>query len=220
LSCSFCLCFDLAADAAGIRLGSPARRLIDLVAYTTFNEVGICHYLVNERIQDYLSGSSRTSCLLRQGSIMSKDTLPGLTACNYAMLRRATRKLGQFYDDVQAPSGLKATQQGLLYQIHIGDEPAMGAIAAALVMDLSALGHTLKPLIRDGYVETFADPDDRRIKRVRLTAQGLVKLDEAMKLWQVAQQRFEDVVGKEKAERLRAVLDDIAALDFDLPPAA
>lgn len=150
---------------------------------------------------------------------MPKDTLPGLTACNYAMLRRATRKLGQFYDDVQAPSGLKATQQGLLYQIHIGGEPAMGAIAAALVMDLSALGHTLKPLIRDGYVETFSDPDDRRIKRVRLTRQGRIKLDEAMTLWQTAQQRFEDVVGKEKAERLRAVLDDISALDFDLPPA-
>ena len=150
---------------------------------------------------------------------MSKEALPGLSLCNNAMLRRATRKIGQYYDDVLAPSGLKATQQGLLYQIHIGDEPAMGAIASALIMDLSALGHTLKPLIRDGYVETVADPDDRRIKRVRLTAQGLVKLDEAMKLWQIAQQGFEDVVGKEKAARLRAALDDISALDFDLPPA-
>jgi DNA-binding MarR family transcriptional regulator len=150
---------------------------------------------------------------------MSKEALPGLSLCNNAMLRRATRKIGQYYDDVLAPSGLKATQQGLLYQIHIGDEPAMGAIASALIMDLSALGHTLKPLIRDGYVETVADPDDRRIKRVRLTPQGLVKLDGAMKLWQVAQQRFEDVVGKEKAARLRAALDDISALDFDLPPA-
>ncbi|RUV08560.1 MarR family winged helix-turn-helix transcriptional regulator, partial [Mesorhizobium sp. M5C.F.Ca.IN.020.32.2.1] len=111
-------------------------------------------------------------------------------------------------------------QQGLLYQIHIGDEPAMGDIAAALVMDLSALGHTLKPLIRDGYLETFTDPDDRRIKRVRLTPQGLIKLDEAMKLWRVAQQRFEDIVGKEQAARLRAALDDIAALDFGIPPAA
>lgn len=151
---------------------------------------------------------------------MSKDTLPGLTLCNNAVLRRATRKLGQFYDDVVAPSGLKATQQGLLYQIHIGDEPAMGAIAAVLVMDLSALGHTLKPLIRDGYVETFADKDDRRIKRVRLTPQGLIKLEEAMKLWRIAQQRFEDVVGKEQAAMLRAALDDIAALDFGIPPAA
>eukprot|EP01035_Chromulina_nebulosa_P009439 gene9439-12753_t len=138
---------------------------------------------------------------------------------NNAMLRRATRKIGQYYDDVLAPSGLKATQQGLLYHIHISDEPAMGAIAAALIMDLSALGHTLKPLIRDGYVETFADPADRRVKRVRLTPQGLAKLDEVMKLWHVAQQRFEAVVGKDQAERLRATLGDIAELDFDLRPA-
>ncbi len=40
-----------------------------------------------------------------------------------------------------------------------------------------------------------------------------------MKLWRIAQQRFEDVVGKEKAATLRAALDDIAALDFELPPA-
>lgn len=151
---------------------------------------------------------------------MTQAALPGLTLCNYASLRRSTRKLGQFYDDMIAPSGLKATQQGLLYQIHIGDAPAMGAIAAALIMDLSALGHTLKPLIRDGYVETFTDPDDRRIKRVRLTPQGLIKLDEAMKLWSLAQQRFEAMVGKDEAARLRAALDNIAALDFDMPPAA
>jgi len=151
---------------------------------------------------------------------MSKDALPGLTLCNNAMLRRATRKLGQFYDDVLAPSGLKATQQGLLYQIHIGDEPAMGAIAAALIMDLSALGHTLKPLIRDGFVETFADKDDRRIKRVRLTPLGRRKLDEVIKLWRIAQQRFEDMVGKDQAASLRAALDHIAGLDFERPPAA
>ena len=151
---------------------------------------------------------------------MSKDALPGLNLCNNALLRRATRKLGQFYDDVLAPSGLKATQQGLLYQIHVGNEPAMGAIAAALVMDLSALGHTLKPLIRDGFLETFADPDDRRVKRVRLTPLGLVKLDEAMKLWQVAQQRFEDLVGEEQAATLRKALDGIAGLDLDTPPAS
>ncbi|MER8770835.1 MarR family winged helix-turn-helix transcriptional regulator [Mesorhizobium sp. M0960] len=151
---------------------------------------------------------------------MSQTTLPGLVFCNNAMLRRATRKLGQFYDDVLAPSGIKATQQGLLYQIHVGNEPTMGAIAAALVMDLSALGHTLKPLIRDGYVEAFADPADRRIRRVRLTPQGWTKLEEALKLWQVAQQRFEEMFGKEQAASLRATLDEIAALDFDAAPAA
>ncbi|MFK0689942.1 MarR family winged helix-turn-helix transcriptional regulator [Mesorhizobium sp. IMUNJ 23033] len=150
---------------------------------------------------------------------MTKAALPGLTLCNNATLRRAGRKLGRFYDDVLAPSGLKGTQYGLLYQIHIGTEPAMGAIAEALIMDLSALGHTLKPLIRDGYVETFADKDDRRVKRVRLTPQGGLKLDEATKLWTIAQQRFEAMVGKDQAAKLRAALDEIAALDFDMPTA-
>ncbi len=136
------------------------------------------------------------------------------SACNNSTLRRAARRLGQFYDDAVAPTGLKATQQSLLYQIHAAGEPAMGEIAAALIMDLSALGHTLKPLIRDGYVETVQDAADRRIRRVRLTRAGEAKLSEAMKLWQVAQQRLEDRIGADKAAQLRAALDEIAELDL------
>lgn len=144
----------------------------------------------------------------------------GFSRCNNATLRRAARRLGRFYDDALAPSGLKGTQFGLLYQIHVSSEPAMGAIAEALIMDLSALGHTLKPLIRDGYVETFADKEDRRIKRVRLTPQGEVKLDEAVKLWSAAQRQFEDKVGTEQAAKLRAALDAVAALDLEITAAA
>lgn len=151
---------------------------------------------------------------------MTKTAMPGFSPCNNATLRRAARKLSRFYDDMIAPSGLKGTQYGLLYQIYVGSEPAMGTIAEEMVMDLSALGHTLKPLIRDGYIETFADKDDRRIKRVRLTTQGLAKLEEATKLWSTAQQRFEDMVGRQRAADLRAMLDEVAELDYEVPPAA
>ena len=151
---------------------------------------------------------------------MSKAAPPGFSPCNNATLRRAARSLGRFYDDALAPSGLKGTQFGLLFQIHISDEPAMGTIAEALIMDLSALGHTLKPLIRDGYVETFPDKDDRRVKRVRLTPQGQAKLDEALELWSVAQRQFEDKVGAEQAAKLRAALDAVADLDLEMPAAA
>ncbi len=151
---------------------------------------------------------------------MSKEAFFATSRCNNATLRRAARKLGQFYDDIVAPSGLKATQQGLLYQIHATGQPTMGEIAAALIMDLSALGHTLKPLIRDGYVETVADKQDRRIRRIRLTKAGEKKLGEAMKLWQVAQQRLDDRIGAEKAERLRNALDEIAQLELGDGPAA
>ncbi|TIO50241.1 MAG: winged helix-turn-helix transcriptional regulator [Mesorhizobium sp.] len=151
---------------------------------------------------------------------MTEAQKAGFSRCNNATLRRAARRLGRFYDDALAPAGLKGTQFGLLFQIQVGSEPAMGAIAEALIMDLSALGHTLKPLIRDGYVETFADKDDRRIKRVRLTLQGRAKLDEAIKLWSAAQRQFEDMVGTEQAAKLRATLDAVADLDLEMPAAA
>ncbi|TPN85739.1 winged helix-turn-helix transcriptional regulator [Mesorhizobium sp. CU2] len=151
---------------------------------------------------------------------MDKAQSPGFSRCNNATLRRAARSLGRFYDDALAPSGLKGTQFGLLFQIHVSDEPAMSTVADALIMDLSALGHTLKPLVRDGYVESFADPNDRRVKRLRLTPQGQAKLDEALILWSVAQQQFEAKVGVEQAAKLRAALDAVADLDLELPTAA
>lgn len=145
---------------------------------------------------------------------------PGFSRCNNATLRRTARRLGRFYDDALAPSGLKGTQFGLLFQISASSEPAMGTVAEALIMDLSALGHTLKPLVRDGYVETFPDKDDRRVKRVRLTPHGQAKLEEAIRLWSVAQQRFEEMIGAEQAAKLRATLDDVASLDLETPAAA
>jgi hypothetical protein len=35
-----------------------------------------------------------------------------------------------------------------------------------------------------------------------------------MKLWQVAQQRLEDRIGADKAEKLRTALDEIAGLEL------
>ncbi|TGV42040.1 MarR family transcriptional regulator, partial [bacterium M00.F.Ca.ET.168.01.1.1] len=50
--------------------------------------------------------------------------------------------------------------------------------------------------------------------------QGEAKLDEALKLWGVAQQQFEDKVGAEQAAKLRAALDAVADLDLEMPAAA
>ena len=71
--------------------------------------------------------------------------------CNNAALRRAARRLGQLYDDQLTPSGLRTTQHGLLAQIEVMGSPALGELAD-MVMDASALSHTLRPLTRDGLV--------------------------------------------------------------------
>ena len=134
--------------------------------------------------------------------------------CNNIELRKATRQIGQLFDDVIAPNGLRAAQQGLLYQIDRMDGPTMKELSKALVMDLSALGHTLKPLVRDGYVALKQCGNDGRVKRVFLTEQGRVKFDEGMKLWATAQRRLEAVMGVDEARQLREVLAMISSDRF------
>jgi DNA-binding MarR family transcriptional regulator len=87
-------------------------------------------------------------------------------------------------------------------------------LADHLVMDLSALGHTLKPLIRDGLVELVVDEEDRRSRRVHLTKDGRAKLEEARVIWKKVQISFDDAFGKPGAAQLRATLDLIASPDF------
>ncbi len=139
---------------------------------------------------------------------------PAAVACSNAGLRRATRRLGQLYDEALAPAGLKATQFGLLAQVRQLGRPTMKDLAAAMVMDLSALGHTLKPLARDGLVALEVDPADRRARRVVLTAAGRDRFRAAARLWREAQARFEATLGPDKAAQLRVLVDEIASAEF------
>jgi DNA-binding MarR family transcriptional regulator len=143
----------------------------------------------------------------------TKDALR-TSICNNAALRRAARRLGQLYDDALAESGLKATQGTLLIHVQLLSEPTLKALADELVMDLSALSHTLKPLIRDGLIKIVPDKKDARAKRITLTPAGRDKLELNLKLWSEAHARFEKMLGPERAEQLRATLDVIASPDF------
>lgn len=134
--------------------------------------------------------------------------------CNGTALRKATRRVSQLYDAVLAPSGLRSTQRSILIHIARAGAPTMGELAAALVLDRSALAHNLKPLERDGFVGIVADPRDKRSRLVRLTTAGEAKLQETQSLWQGAQHRFETAFGPEQARALRATLAQIAAPEF------
>ncbi|AWN49854.1 MarR family transcriptional regulator [Methylobacterium terrae] len=113
-----------------------------------------------------------------------------------------------------APSGLRTTQFGLLATIRGLGSPTMGELAEAMVMDLSGLAHTLKPLTRDGYVSVVPDPRDRRARRIALTDAGIAKLKQATPLWREAQARFEAAFGLERAGLLRDLLHELALPGF------
>jgi DNA-binding MarR family transcriptional regulator len=134
------------------------------------------------------------------------------SVCNASAIRRASRRLAQLYDDALEPCGLRSTQYSILVELERqgAEPPTMRELADALVLDRSALGHALRPLERDGLIELSGSDDDRRRRHVTLTSAGSTKLRAARRLWQVAQDRFESVVGKNASAQLRKTLLSIA----------
>jgi DNA-binding MarR family transcriptional regulator len=132
--------------------------------------------------------------------------------CNCVALRKASRRLSQFYDSALAPAGLKSTQFAILAEIERREDqaPTIRELAEALVMDQSTIGQNLRPLERDRLVSLEEDVTDRRRRHVKLTRKGLSQIASARPLWISAQSRFEDRFGEQAAADLRVVLLEIA----------
>jgi DNA-binding MarR family transcriptional regulator len=136
------------------------------------------------------------------------------SACTCGSLRRASRRISQFYDTALAPLGIKSTQYSILSEVARGSVEGpvtMRELAISMVMDRSTLGHNLRPLERDDLLTLRSSNDDRRKRHVVLTKKGKSMLQRARRLWLRAEGRFETIFGKGPAAELRAVLLSIAA---------
>ncbi len=140
--------------------------------------------------------------------------------CNNTALRRAARRLGNLYDDALEPVGLKATQMGLMAKIarlsadNAGRPPSLQELAARLAIQISALTHALRPLVRDGLVALKPDDEDGRTKRGVLTPAGTARLNEAAVHWAAVNERVETVLGSDGAAALRALADHVSSDEF------
>jgi DNA-binding MarR family transcriptional regulator len=159
----------------------------------------------------------------RTGSASVRSEIPNTyedLVCTNTALRRAARRLGNLYDDALAPTGLKATQLGLLAEIqrwvsaNDAQAPTLQDLAGKLAIQISALTHALRPLVRDGLVMLQPDEQDGRTKRAALTAVGEARLGEALGHWATVNQRVETVLGSDSAATLRALADLVASDEF------
>ncbi len=114
----------------------------------------------------------------------------------------------------------EATQVGLLAEIErmtaqsAGQAPMLQDLAKKLAIQISAVTHALRPLVRSGFVELQPDEHDKRAKRGALTTAGEARLREALVLWASANQRVEDLLGSESASALRTLADRVASDEF------
>lgn len=141
--------------------------------------------------------------------------------CTNTSLRLAARRLGQLYDEALAPLNLKATQLGLIAEIEKLEGadrqgPTLQDLASRLAIQLSALTHALKPLMRDGLVEVRQDARDRRTKHAVLTQVGKARLTEGVVHWAAVNDSVEAVLGTASAASLRALADQVSSEAFIL----
>jgi len=166
-----------------------------------------------------ISSKSKAETGKAKVNVEEKNAFEVLVCTNTA-LRRAARRLGNLYDDALSPLGLKSTQVALLSEIQRmqaaddGQAPTLQDLASNLAIQISALTHALKPLIRDSLIELQADEQDRRAKRAVLTRVGIDRLRQAIVYWATANQRVESVLGGESAAALRAAADYVASDEF------
>jgi len=137
-----------------------------------------------------------------------RETADPLTEaqCLCLNLRRTARAVTQFYNGVLAPSGLRATQFSLLAAILSRGPLTMSALAQALVMDRTTLTRNLRPLEKRGLIAVHPG-EDRRERRVAITAAGTVAAARARRLWRQAQTHMVTELGAPDA---RALLDQLS----------
>jgi DNA-binding MarR family transcriptional regulator len=134
--------------------------------------------------------------------------------CNCFALRSAARHVTQLYDQLLAPSGLRATQFSILAKLRRLGPMTINEMAKNMVTDRTTLGRNIQPLERDGWIKIEPTASDRRAKKLQLTKVGEEKLQAALKAWSQAQTKFEVTFGPKRAAELRAMLQGVVASEF------
>lgn len=142
----------------------------------------------------------------RRNKIPFETTLHVRDRCLCLQVQRGARALARRFDEALRPFGITNWQFSLLMSLNRPSPPNVGAIAETLAMDRTSVTAALKSLGARKLVKVTPDPDDRRSRRVALTARGESLLAEAVEVWKREHRALEDEVGEKQAETLRQLL--------------
>lgn len=127
-------------------------------------------------------------------------------ACLCLHVQRAARALARRFDEMFRPLDLTHGQFSLLMSLNRPQPPTIGSVAALLAMDRTTLTAALKPLERRGLVKVSVDRNDKRSRRLAITAAGRLLLVKAFPMWKRTHAEFERLVPNGGPDALRASL--------------
>jgi DNA-binding MarR family transcriptional regulator len=103
--------------------------------------------------------------------------------CLCLHVQRAARALARRFDEAFRPLDLTNGQFSLMMSLNRPKPASLGSIATLLAVDRTTLTAALKPLARRGLVKIAIDKEDRRGRRLSLTAAGHALLVKAVPIW-------------------------------------
>jgi DNA-binding MarR family transcriptional regulator len=142
----------------------------------------------------------------KKGDVPLAATLLVRDSCLCLHVHRAARTLARRFDDVMRPHELTNGQFSLLMSLNRPEPPSIGSVASLLAMDRTTLTANLKPLERRGLVTVAVDKDDRRSRRLALTAAGRALLARAFPIWKKTHAAIERQLAGVSADALRNAL--------------
>jgi DNA-binding MarR family transcriptional regulator len=131
-------------------------------------------------------------------------------ACLCLHVQRAARALARRFDDALRLVELTSGQFSLLTSLNRPEPPSIGSVAKLLAMDRTTLTANLKPLERRGLLKVAVDKEDRRGRRLIITAAGRALLRQAYPLWKNAHVEVEFLIKRGSADDLRSALQALS----------
>jgi len=139
-------------------------------------------------------------------------TYPKLPSpCNCMNIRRASRAVTQFYDEVLKPSGLTIAQLGLLRHIEIVELTTISELAKMMRIDRTTLNRNMKPLTDAGLI-AINPGKDSRTREVMLTEAGKDAVIKAWVLWGEAQVLIKEYLGDKDLDKFIQLMARLEAL--------
>jgi DNA-binding MarR family transcriptional regulator len=106
--------------------------------------------------------------------------------------------------------GLTSGQFSLLVFVSEDPVPTIGDLAEGLGMDRTTVLAALKPLEAAGLLTISPNPADRRGRLIALTGSGRQTLEDALPLWQAAQQDAQACLTDSDLQKLNGMLEALA----------
>jgi len=129
--------------------------------------------------------------------------------CFNLALRKSNRLITQFYEERLSKVGLKSGQFSILRAVNFLGTTTNKELQSILVIDQTTLSRNLKPLVRDEYLQLSTNPNDARSKQISLSKGGKQLFQQALPLWENAQQDIQQLLGKNEIQKILSLTDNL-----------